>query len=560
MAYQSVYWKKYDRSKMFSQMDVFYNYLGEDPARPSLAVLKGMAEDSFNRHLNQIREISKNVEPYRRIAETENEKELALLREVFGQDLHINLQNQNDVKSLIEALNSVLNIKDVYNRNVRTLELSNGGMKSVVSFFPTYFLQVWNEQWEDIYLATCDMFAQGKITLEEALKKEVNKRIDNMTIEAIERMLSAQAEMKDMREDDKYNKAYQELLDAIRTLPKYRNEIIERIRSIYQLDKLSDNIAEQIKGEGHITKKQIEKKLKNSAKKPVEIQSASRGGLTLETIEKMVFNMVGDKIEASGRMARTIHTGKIGNMKADNIMTIGLAPSIIDEWLDDIMEISGSSRADNIERIRRLGELTQNADKGFIIYSSDKNYTLNQRFREQFGFSAGSALSAQSFYDVTRNVNKNARTFTGLLVNTIGGAIMDNEGTRDRLAEIVAEDIAVMLFDDYQTIGDFRGKTGARAIHIMNLGNIMIPLSVFLTMFANAVEQAESEPSDFVKVAIMTPEIEFKTYSEQLEWQARERATSSEAWSFQREQALQKTRISVRFFREFRSFITTLGQ
>lgn len=118
MAYQSVYWKKYDRSKMFSQMDVFYNYLGEDPARPSLAVLKGMAEDSFNRHLNQIREISKNVEPYRRIAEAEKEKELALLREVFGQDLHINLQDQNDVKSLIEALNSVLNIKDVYNRNV----------------------------------------------------------------------------------------------------------------------------------------------------------------------------------------------------------------------------------------------------------------------------------------------------------------------------------------------------------------------------------------------------------------------------------------------------------
>ena len=82
--------------------------------------------------------------------------------------------------------------------------------------------------------------------------------------------------MKDKREDDKYNKAYQELLDAIRTLPKYRNEIIERIRSIYQLDKLSDSITEQIKGEGHITKKQIEKKLKNSALKPVEIQSASR--------------------------------------------------------------------------------------------------------------------------------------------------------------------------------------------------------------------------------------------------------------------------------------------
>lgn len=557
MARQSVYWKQYDRSKIFSQMDVFYSYLGDDPARPTLATLKGIAEESFNRHLDQVRTISKNVEPYRRIAETEKEKELALLREVFGQDLHINLQDQNDVKMLIEALNSVLNIKDVYERNLKTLELSRGGVKSVISFFPTYFLQVWNEQWENIYTATCETFSKGGITVENALKKEVNNRIDSITIEAIERMLSAKAEIKGMREDDKYNGAYRELLEAIRNTPKYRNEILERIRSIYQLDKISEDISNQLKGKGKaVTRSQISKKLKTSAKKPISVQSASRGGLTLEAVEKMIFNLVGDRVETG----RATHTGQIGNMKADNILTIGIDSDVIDEWLEEMAYLSGSSRAGNIERIRRLQELTQNVDRGFIVYSSDKNYTLNQRFRDQFGFSAGSALSAQSFYDVTRKVNKNARTFTGLLVNTIGGAIMDNESVRDHLADVIAEDIAVMLFDDYQTIGDFRGKSGARAIHIMNLGNIMIPLSVFLTMFANAVERAESDPEDFVKVAIMTPEIEFKTYSKQLEWQARNSASSSDAWTFQREQALKKTRISINFFREFRSFLLSLGR
>lgn len=557
MASQSVYWKKYDRSKIFSQMDVFYNYLGDDPARPKLAALKWMAEDSFGRHLNQIRTISKNVEPYRRIAEAEKEKELALLREVFGQDLHINLQDKNDVKMLIDALNSVLNIKDVYERNLRTLELSKGGAKSVISFFPTYFLQVWGEQWEDIYSATCETFSKGGITVENALKKEINSRIDGITIEAIERMLSAKAEMKGMREYDKYNGAYRELLEAIRSVPKYRNEILERIRSIYQLDKISEDISNQLKGKGKaVTRSQISKKLKTSTKKPISVQSASRGGLTLEAIEKMIFNLVGDRVE----VGRAVHTGQIGNMKADNILTIGIDSGIIEEWLEEMAYTSGSSRADNIERIRQLQELTQHADRGFIVYSSDKNYTLNQRFRDQFGFSAGSAISAQSFYDVTRNINKNARTFTGLLVNTISGAIMDNKGVCDHLADTIAEDIAAMLFDDYQTIGDFRGNTGARAIHIMNLGNIMIPLSVFLTMFANAVERAKSDPEDFVKVAIMIPEIEFKTYSQQLEWQIRKGATSSDAWSYQRTQALQKTRISINFFREFRSFLLSLGQ
>ena len=553
----SQYWRQYDNSKRFSKLDVFYNYLGSDPQSSVLASLKSQALNSFENHLNNVMQVSKNVEPYRRIAEYEKEKELALLSKVFNKDLQINLQDSKDVKTLIDALNSVLNIKEVYERNIRTLELSKGGRKSVISFFPTYFLQVWNERWRDIYNATSTTFSMGGITLEEALKKEIDNVVDDITITAIERMLSAKAEMKTMREEEKYNTAYSELLNAIRNVPKYRNEILERIRSIYQLDKISEGIAKELKGENQkITRNQIGKRLKTSAKKPISFKSGSRGGYTLEAIEKMSFNLIADSLEEG----RAVHTGQMGNMKADNMLIIGVDGSIIDEWLEEISQISGSSRKDNLERIEKLQELTKGVNEGFIVYSNDKNWTLNQAFRDQFGFPAGSAISAQSYYDVTRKVNKNARTFVGLMLNTIQGAIMGTDAAREDLAKAIATDIAVMLFDDYQTIGDFRKQTGPKAIHIMNLGNIMVPLSVFLTMLANAVERAETDVDDFVKVVITTPEIEFKDYNAQSKWQLDNDESSSSAWSYQRDEALKKTRISVNFLKEFRAFITSLGK
>lgn len=566
MSYSSVYWKNYDRSNIFSQRDVFYNYLGKDPENTNLAMLKNVALNSFDRHLNNVMQVSKNVEPYRRIAEYEKEKELALLREVFGQELTISLDKPQDAKMLIDALNSTLNIKEVYERNLEMLELSTGGRKSVISFFPTYFIQVWNDRWKEIYDATVKTFSSGKkITLEEALQKEIENRLDSIIADAIERMFQAEPEMKAMRgEDSKHKEAYKQLLDAFQNMPRYRNELVEQIRSIYKIDELSKAISEDIKDKGHLTKQRIEKKLKNSPRTPIQFQTGRRGGLTLEAIEHLTFELVGDALEATkGISAKAIHTGNIGFMKNDNILALGIDTSLIDKWMEDIaINNKGSSRKENIDRMRKLHDLVENLDSGFLVYSSDKNYTLNKEFRDKFGFPAGSSISMNSFYEATRNVNKNARTFVGLIVNTIEGAIMGNDSAREKLSEAMATDFAMMMFDDYQTIGDFRGRKGAKVIHIMNLDNIMIPLSVFLTMLANAVERAETDVDDFVKVVLMTPEIEFKDYDAQKTWMANPTKgyDTKSAWTFQRDEALKKTRISVNFFKEFRDFITTLGK
>jgi hypothetical protein len=64
-----------------------------------------------------------------------------------------------------------------------------------------------------------------------------------------------------------------------------------------------------------------------------------------------------------------------------------------------------------------------------------------------------------------------------------------------------------MLFDDFTTIGNF-SSTGGNAIHVMNLNGIMIPMSVILTLLADAIESLnEEEVRRIVNVKIKAPKI-----------------------------------------------------
>ena len=100
----SQYWRQYDNSKRFSKLDVFYNYLGSDPQSSVLASLKSQALNSFENHLNNVMQVSKNVEPYRRIAEYEKEMQKHLDTLTTAQrDLAALLKKAPKEESLVES-------------------------------------------------------------------------------------------------------------------------------------------------------------------------------------------------------------------------------------------------------------------------------------------------------------------------------------------------------------------------------------------------------------------------------------------------------------------------
>jgi hypothetical protein len=79
-------------------------------------------------------------------------------------------------------------------------------------------------------------------------------------------------------------------------------------------------------------------------------------------------------------------------------------------------------------------------------------------------------------------------------------------GRKAEFEKLLAQDVAYMLFDDFTTIGNV--SSSGNAIHVMNLNGIMMPLSVFLSMLADAIESVKEEDlRRLVNVSINAPAI-----------------------------------------------------
>ena len=107
----------------------------------------------------------------------------------------------------------------------------------------------------------------------------------------------------------------------------------------------------------------------------------TRGGLTLEAITDLIFMSLG-----KGQHGVTGDKG----IKADNILTIGIDYSEIENFLSS-RELG--TRLENVDAFVALGKHLEDARNGFIVYSSAKNYSITDGFRDRGGFSAGSDLS-----------------------------------------------------------------------------------------------------------------------------------------------------------------------
>ena len=91
-------------------------------------------------------------------------------------------------------------------------------------------------------------------------------------------------------------------------------------------------------------------------------------------------------------------------------------------------------------------------------------------------------MSALQYMGIMDKVNKNMRTFIGVMLNTARGAVGANSNLRGTINDAIARDFAYLLFDDFNTIG--RDMThGVNGIHIFNLNGVMIPLSFLLNIY-----------------------------------------------------------------------------
>lgn len=520
-------------AKSLGEQYVFYQRLKTDGYYPKLSQY---VSNASYRIYTQTQKYAADASAVRAQAQAEFAKEKMLLQQKFGVNINFDYyRGQNDFKEIIDALNTCLNLKEVYQRNIQLIKYTKG-MKGVFSWFPTYFMHAWEDYWPQI----CSLYEanfMAKIPAGEALSNALDVYLPEICVSGIERMLNG-PEVEYKMIDPSLKNAYSELVNQIGSVYT-EGSVAQQIYKAYELDKLKEVLTEGMEP----TKKLKANSFKSKAKKMTSKRIHQRGGFSLEAIETAIFQMISSGISGSG----VIHSGS-KNIKADNILTLSVDPTIVAEALEE----ARGDRDSNIAALSKLGSKLSNLDEGFIVYSSDKNYSLNSSFG---GFDAGRVGKSDNVANFLNNVyqaDSSVSTLIGAIQQLGKGAML--QGRKAEFEKLLAQDVAYMLFDDFTTIGTV--STGGNAIHIMNLNGIMMPMSVFLSMLADAIESVtEDEIRKLVNVTINAPSIRYLTQDDQ---NAAYPNNPHAAWEYQKQYALEKTKITAKFLRDFKSFITAL--
>ena len=510
-------------SKSLSSHYVYYERLKEDQGARYSAVhsqIKSAAEEAKKTRLD--------VSFIRSQADMEREKELKLI-ETMTSLRPDSREWVKETSDIIDAINLCLNSKDIYNR-VRQTILANGATRGrgVYTFFGGYLQSTLNDMWPDFM----QNYKGAKVF--DITEQEIYVWLrDKVLPKAIERMFDAQVED---GVDSELQSAYQELKGLIGTFNQ-TNSFTQQLGQIYNIEGVAKEVKEII------SKRTTKKKpgVVSSLTKNAEL-TYSRGGLTLEAVVDLIMEKITPRDGKSGH----INVGAF-KAKADNILTIGIDYSKIQEKLE---EYEYGTREKNIDAFNALGDYLNNFHEGFIIYNSDKNYSLTKGFKNRGGFSAGESLSLQQYMDIMNTAGKNVETFIGAIEQLASGAVGQDMHATD-YADIISKNIAYLLFDDFNTIG-VGLENGVNAIHLVNLNGLFVPISAILYALVDALNNEESIKK-IVYTNIKLPEIEFKTSLDQRLWE--EKNPGSSAWAYQRSEMLRRGKIETHFLANLQSLL-----
>ena len=541
MATPTQFQKKYERSKSLADMYVYYERLKQD----GYTQLYYTVKKNLGIQRGSLKELQKTSENLRRMGAIEKAKETAFIQKVFRKPINVDFDDRKSVKEFIDVLNEAMNFKDLYKRNLQLL-LKTDKQKTTISYFPSYFIQAWNAYSDTLWKKVESEFDRTKRSLDIIFEEQLKKDMNFLVVDGIERMFRAQPELG--QEAQQYADAYKALLGSIGTIDT-PGSLAQQFKDIYKLDALGDSLKKALKAEKEKISLESYKKAGKSKKfkDSLKAQQGQRGGIALEAIENLCVQVI-SQMKINGKV-ETIRGGGYG-IKPDNMYLYGIDAGPI---VDVLERIKDTDREHNIEKAEEINKYLQTLDDGFIIYSNAKNYTMSTKFFKESGFSAGAEISAQTYLEVMKKVNKNVRTFIGVMINSMKGAVGENMDLYDTVCQNLAQDIAMMLFDDYETVGKDLRKTGVKSIHIMDLNGVFLPLSFFLDLMARAIDEIGRTPEGLVKVEYKTPKkIKYDTNEEIRQARARGEAP----WASQKEEALRDTKISYHFLKDFRDILS----
>ena len=540
---------------------VFYNLLQEDAEdynEPQLAEIYKWA----TRDLHQV--ISKESllhgtagDRLIRMGNIEAEKEMQMLNYIFGVNLNLKLKNRNDVRQLVEAINTAFHFKSIAERNANMIKNPDfrSGIKAVFSYFPGYFLQALKQEEPHMLKEINKMWVNNKkLPIGDAGKIVFEKNLSKLIYQATVLMLEKAKVEKSV--DDKYQNAYQEILDAIRTdfLLTGNNIFLERLASIYKLDKAAETFQNILNLQSSFNLgdafKEVERSLSAGR------QLGSRGGFTFEGLIDQALGMTAAQINgtktADGSTISANYSKGFGSLdsRADNVMYFNIPDSTINNTVEQINKTRRNftqSRLSDADAIMQLMDNVKNIKDGYIVYFNDKNYNIG---KSSTAHKAASNVKLKDLDSILVNSTIDVNQLIYNILQATTGGI--SEGNDYGAADAIAQEVAFFLFDDWNTIG--AAQSGGNAIHIMSLEGIMIPLSAFLFAMGTAINMAKQHVDSFAKATISFTEISFGKGVKD-ETTGRGARFIKENWDAQQTDALANTTIKVEFLQSMQQFV-----
>lgn len=472
------------------------------------------------------------------MADNELNKELSLLNEIFGKNISVDWKNLEDVKTFIQQFQELLRYKGIAERAEKRLKEGESSI-SIAPFFPTYF----NIAFENFLQNTATTHFQNAVLNPQSFQSYVQQQLPIILDDALKRML----ESKDFNRAIEKNQGYLEFFKDLQNSPLKDGFLKEMVR-IYNIEKVIEDASKVMKG-NRGGRKLLEEGLREKTKKGTRRKafvkvSFQKGGSVQEHFAALVMNTFSKMKISNQDFNITLESRAVGEKeyRPDIITTINL-DGTIEEIENIINSTQGTSRESSRIAAKEIIEMLKKLNSGFIIYSNVKNYQLGSNFG---GFSAGSNMILRQYFNLLSEIqdSKKLSQFVTAIMNTLSGAV--GEGQKASLEDLIAQDIAYFLYDDFETIGEVETK-GAKSLHIFLLSDFYVPLSFFLRMLGEAFTDIQADITSYVDTTIYSGTIKYN-----------EGPYGIEKWEDQRETALDEITIGIKFLRNFRSIMTEM--
>ncbi len=505
----------------------------------------------------------------------ERQNELALLKAAG-----IELEDEDDIKNFVKHFNEVLMGKEQFGYAVTRLKealreehkKSNNRAPTIASWFTSYLSTAIRSRISRLINDNSQSLLKRDFS---KLEEDFESVIDDAINTALKNMLT---EVKKVDGKELYGDSsmWSELYYAMQSIQGMPESFREMIKSKINFSAIKQIIKELTPAEINDKRHKGLKKKIDSAKGLnfiSEQRSRSVGGNVEEYLNASLAG-VPNKVVVSDKSAVVLKseiakTDTVTFLQFQTGIDIDKFASAITSELDEQI-FNSSTLKDTVNTMDKFyKDKLSKIDNSFIVYSSVKSYSMSESFIQ--GFSGGGTRKLEDIkYILDESGLGSAEDYLNIAYNTATGASSNEPGAdprgalfedeRDEVKEnlkiSLMSAVARLLFDDWTTIG-LETSTGAKAIHVLALEGIQLPLSVLLIATGNAIIETERNLANYINVFVKLPgAIKFPAPQESINGDAE--ATHQKVkknWNEQMEEAHNDSKFSIKFLRNFKNLI-----